>query len=284
MRNFFLLLRRIQVFLLFLVLQLVSLALLVRYNKTHQARYMETAYEVTGRINKQYNNAASYLSLGDNNRRLAEENNRLRNLLAENFISIDSSATLVKDSLFFDSSRVVRKYLWRHARVINNSVNSQTNFITLERGRAQGIAPEMAVVSAGGIVGVVTDVSDNMAIVMSLLHKKNATSVMLKKTGTSGILEWDGRNAGLLQLRGIPKSTELKVGDTVLTSNISLNYPPGLMVGTIARVEKETDGNNYRLQIKPGTNFYSIDYVDVIENLFLKEQREIEQRIKKQQQ
>jgi rod shape-determining protein MreC len=284
MRNFFILVRRFQVFLLFLVLQLVSLTLLVRYNKTHQARYMETAYEITGRINKQYNNAIRYLSLAENNRRLAEENNRLRNLLAENFISIDSSATLVTDTLVFDSSRVVRKYLWRHARVINNSVNSQTNFITLERGRAQGIAPEMAVVSAGGIVGVVTDVSENMAIVMSLLHKKNATSVMLKKTGTTGILEWDGRDAGLLQLRGIPKSTELKVGDTVLTSNISLNYPPGLMVGTIAQVEKETDGNNYRLQIKPGTNFYSIDYVDVIENLFLKEQREIEQRIKKQQQ
>ena len=56
------------------------------------------------------------------------------------------------------------------------------------------------------------------------------------------------------------------------------------MVGTIAKVEKETDGNNYRLQVKPGNNFYSVDYVDVIENLFLKEQRDIEQRINKQQQ
>jgi hypothetical protein len=55
------------------------------------------------------------------------------------------------------------------------------------------------------------------------------------------------------------------------------------MVGTILKVEKETDGNNYRLQIKPGTNFYTVDFVDVIENLFLKEQREIEQRIKRDQ-
>lgn len=284
MRNFFLLLRRLQVLLLFLLLQAVSITLLVRYNKSHQAKYMEWSYDVTGSINKRYSDVAAYFSLADNNKRLAEENNRLRNLLAENFTSIDTSATLRFDTAMIDSSRVMRKYLWRTAAVINNSVSSQNNFITIERGRLQGIAPEMAVVSAGGIVGVVTDVSDNMAIVRSLLHRKSITSVMLKNSGTTGLLEWDGKNPGLLQLKGIPKSTALKVGDTVLTSNISLNYPAGLMVGTIAKVEKESDGNNYRLQVKPGNNFYSVDYVDVIENLFLKEQRDIEQRINKQQQ
>jgi rod shape-determining protein MreC len=283
MRNFFLLLRRFYVLLLFLLLQIISITLLVRYNKSQQAKYMELAYDFTGRINKKYTDVVGYFSLSDNNKALSEENTRLRNMLAENFTSIDTGAVLKRDTVLVDSSKVIRKYQWRHARVINNSVSSQFNFITIERGRLQGVAPEMAVVSANGIVGLVTDVSDNMAVVKSLLHRKSTTSVMLKRGGTTGLLEWDGKNAGLLQLKGIPKSTELKVGDTVLTSNISLNYPAGLMVGTIAKVEKETEGNNYRLQIKPGTNFYSVDYVDVIENLFLKEQREIEQRIKRDQ-
>lgn len=283
MRNFFLLLRRFHVLLIFLVFQVVSMVLLVQYNRSHQSRFMEVAYEVTGRIDKRYMAITSYFSLGENNRKLAEENNRLRNLLTQNFTSIDSSSRLVKDTMRVDSNLVLRKYLWRSARVINNSVSGQNNYITLERGRNQGIKPEMAVMSAGGIVGVVTDVSDNMAIVMSLLHRKSATSVLLKNTGTNGILDWNGKNPGLLQLNGIPKSVPLKLGDTVLTSNISLNFPPGLMVGTIAKIEKDSEGNNYKLQIKPGTNFYSVDYVDVIENLFLQEQREIEQRTKKQQ-
>jgi rod shape-determining protein MreC len=244
---------------------------------------MELAYDATGRINKKYTDVAAYFSLADNNKKLAEENNRLRNLLAENFTSIDTLAKLVKDTVMVDSSKDIRKFLWRTAKVINNSVSAQNNFITIERGRLQGIAPDMAVVSSSGIVGIVTDVSDNMAIVKSLLHRKSVSSVMLKNTGTPGLLEWDGKNPGLLQLKGIPKSTVLKVGDTVLTSNISLNYPAGLMVGTIAKVEKESDGNNYKLQIKPGTNFYNVDFVDVIENLFLKEQQDIEQRINKQQ-
>lgn len=283
MRNFFLLLRRFYVLLLFLLFQAVSITLLVRYNSSQQAKYMELAYDFTGRINKKYTDVIAYFSLKENNKALSEENTRLRNLLAENFTAIDTGAILKRDTVLVDSSKVIRKYLWRNARVINNSVSSQFNFITIERGRLQGVAPEMAVVSANGIVGIVTDVSDNMAVVKSLLHRKSTTSVMLKRSGTTGLLEWDGKNASLLQLKGIPKSTELKVGDTVLTSNISLNYPAGLMVGTIAKVEKESEGNNYRLQIKPGTNFYSVDFVDVIENLFLKEQREIEQRIKRDQ-
>jgi Cell shape-determining protein len=179
--------------LLFLLLQVISIALLVSYNKSHQAKYMEWAYDATGSINKRYSNIAAYFSLADNNKRLAEENNRLRNLLAENFTSIDTSATLRLDTAMVDSSRVIRKYLWRTAAVINNSVASQNNFITIERGRLQGIAPEMAVVSAGGIVGVVTDVSDNMAIVRSLLHRKSITSVMLKNGRNTGLLEWDGQ-------------------------------------------------------------------------------------------
>ena len=103
----------------------------------------------------------------------------------------------------------------------------------------------------------------------------------LKNGGITGILEWNGESPGLLQLKGIPKSIELKLGDTVLTSNISLNYPPGLMVGTIAKGVKSKDSNTWQLEIKPGSNFYNLEYVYVIENLLLNEQKELETRAKK---
>jgi rod shape-determining protein MreC len=283
MRNVFLLIQRFSILLLFLGLQVLSISLLVRYNKSHEARYLEWSYEITGRINKRYSTATGYLKLGENNRLLAAENNRLRNLLGSNFTTIDSSGRLVADSIGLDSSTTTRKFLWRNAKVVNNSVSSQNNMITIERGRLQGVAPDMAVMAPGGIVGLVTDVSNNMAIVMSLLHRKSSASVMLKRGGITGILDWDGRNPLLLQLNGIPKSAELKIGDTVLTSNISLNYPPGLMVGTVARFVPEKAGNNYAIDVRPGANFYSLEYVDVIENLQLNEQLELEKKAKKQQ-
>lgn len=243
---------------------------------------MQVAYEITGRINERFSAITRYFSLAENNRLLAMENTRISNQLKQNFTVIDTSLLLKTDTTKFDSTRFTRKYFWRPATVINNSVEFQNNYITIQRGRLQGVEEDMAVIAPSGIVGLVTDVSDNMAIVMSLLHRKSNTSVALKDNGVTGILEWNGTNPNRLQLKGIPKSTNVKKGDTVLTSNISLNYPAGLLVGTIAEILTEQGGNNYILQIKPGANFYTLDQVSVIENVFLKEQLELERRDRKQ--
>jgi rod shape-determining protein MreC len=280
-RNIFLLIRRFSVLLLFLGLQILAISMLVNYSKSHRARYFELAYEATGKINKQYTSVTRYFSLGVNNRNLAAENERLNNLLSVNFAQIDTGVVAEKLPLIIDTSNLTRKYLWRMARVINNSVSAQNNYITLERGKLQGIKPDMAVVSPVGIVGIVTDVSDNMSIVMSLLHRKSNTSVAHAKTGITGILEWNGYNPERLQLKGIPKSTQLQKGDTIVTSNLSLNFPAGMVVGTIVSFEPDDEGNNYKINIRPGANFFSLEYVYIIENLFLKEQRELEQRVKK---
>lgn len=282
MRNIFLIIQRFHVLLLFVLLQVVSVMLLVRYSRSHQARYMQYAYEVTGRINSSYQSITGYLALGKNNRALAEENARLANYLAQNFTTIDTANNSGPRSAMLDTAQLTRKYLWRAARVINNSVSMQNNFITLERGSKQGIQKNMAVVGAAGIVGIVTDVSDNMSVVMSLLHRKSNTSVALRKNGVTGILEWDGKNPERLQLKGIPKSAGIALGDTIITSNLSLNFPGGLMVGTIAFFKEDEEGNDYIVQVKPGVNFYTLDHVSVIENLFLKEQQELESRIPRQ--
>jgi len=281
MRNIFLLIGRFKVLLLFVLLQVLAISMLVRYSHSHQAAYMQFAYEVTGRVNSSYASLTGFFALADNNRRLAERNTVLANELKQNFTFID---TTVVDREFIvkqDSTTITRKYLWRPARVINNSVSSQNNYITLERGRNQGVATGMAVVSASGIVGIVTDVSSNMSVVMSLLHSKSSTSVALAKSGITGILEWDGIRPDRLQLKNVPKSAKLAVGDTIITSALSFNYPQGLIAGTIASYKVDEAGTNYEVQVKPGTNFYTIDYVSVIENLFANEQKELEARIKR---
>jgi rod shape-determining protein MreC len=281
LRNIFLLIRRFAVLLLFIGLQVLSISMLVSYSRSHRARYMELAYEASGRVNRQYANVTRYFSLAENNGFLAKENERLNNLLKQNFTRIDTGFVEKTTTIIIDSNTLTRKYLWREARVINNSVSAQNNYITLERGRLQGVLPDMAVVSPAGIVGIVTDVSDNMSIVMSLLHRKSNTSVSLKNSGITGILEWNGINPERLQIRGIPKSTKLAKGDTVITSNLSLNFPEGMMVGTIAEFKADEEGNNYRVNVKPAANFFTLEYVYIIENLFLKEQQELEKRARK---
>ena len=243
---------------------------------------MEMTYELTGKVSKQTNAIEDYLSLGENNRRLAEENAALKNMMSSSFTKMDTLAHFVTDTTKWDTVGQQRKYFYRVAKVVNNSVSSQNNYITIERGTRQGVEKGQAVACAGGIVGIVTDVSSNMAVVMSLLHRNSRQSVMLKHSLVTGTLTWDGKNPELLQLGGIPKSTKIAKGDTLLSSNLSINFPPGLMVGTLDKIEEEKSGNNYILQVKPGANFFSLQFVDVIENVFFKEQTELETRIKKQ--
>jgi len=282
LRNLFLFLRRFSYLLSFLILQVVAISLLVSYNRSHEAAYLQLSYEVTGRINKQANKVETWLSLGENNKRLAQENTDLKNGVPYNFISLDTTGRIMVDSAKWDSTGMQRKYFYRTARVVSNSVNIPTNTITIERGTAQGVKKDQAVVCAGGIVGVLVDANDNYGIVMSLLNRNSRQTVMMKHSNAWGTLSWDGKDPTLLQLSGIGKSTKVVKGDTVLTSNLSRNFPIGLMVGTVEKVELEQGGNNYLLQIKPGANFSSLQYVDVIENLFGKQQAELEAKAKKQ--
>lgn len=276
MRNIILFLRRYSVFLLFLLLQAIAITMLVQYNKSQQARYMQWSYEVTGRINRQVDNITRYIFLNDNNRRLSQEYTDLRNQLASNFVQLDSAATPVTDTMMVDSSRLVRKYLYRYARVVNSTTSLQNNYITLQRGSNQGVAAGMAVLAPGGIIGLVVDASPNMSLVMSLLHRKQSTSVSILGRNVNGIMEWDGENPDELQLLGIPNTREIAVGDTIVTSNISVNFPAGLMVGLVTNVEKPSSEANYRISVKPGANFYGLEHVQVIENTLLNEQRALE--------
>jgi len=109
-------------------------------------------------------------------------------------------------------------------------------------------------------------------------QKVNAS---LKKSGDFGTIEWDGKDPRVLTLRGIPRSIEIKTGDSVLTSAYSFNFPPGYMLGTIAEIVTDKSTNFYVLRVKPTANFYHIQQVFVVENLQFTEQTLLNQEAKK---
>lgn len=217
-----------------------------------------------------------YLSLREANRQLAAQNAALLNQQAQNFQQINESTITSIDSLYKDSLGRARKYMVMPAKVVGNTVTLQSNYLILERGAKQGIKKDMAVMSPEGIAGVVVSVSDNYAKVMSLLHRNSKVSVMLKKDNIAGSAEWDGVDAAYLLLKNIPKSTVVKTGDTVLTSNYSAKFPSHLMVGTIAAIVPDKSSNFYILKVKTATNFYNIQYAFVIENMRFTEQQMLE--------
>ena len=84
-----------------------------------------------------------------------------------------------------------------------------------------------------------------------------------------------------VSLKDIPKSAKLKNGDSVVTSQTSSIFPGNLMVGTISEIVDDKSSNFYTLKVKPATNFFNIEYVYIIANAQLLEQRRLEDSTRK---
>ncbi|HJV20250.1 MAG TPA: rod shape-determining protein MreC [Sediminibacterium sp.] len=276
MKNIFLFIRQYINFISFLLLQVVSVILLTTSSKTHETFFAEASNAVTGNLNSRYSTLRSYFTLRETNRLLAEENARLRNQLSGNFQAPDSSRIQAKDSTVRDTLGRFRKYSFLPARVIGNTYTLQNNYLMLERGALQGVHKGMAVTGPSGIVGVVVESTDNISKVMSLLHRNSKVSAMLKKDNTAGSIEWDGADPSYLTLKNVTKSAKVTKGDTVLTSTYSSNFPSHLMIGTVAGITADPSSNFYTLKIKTATNFFTLQFVNVIENVRYSEQTQLE--------
>ena len=281
MRNVFLFIRRHFNFLFFLVLQIISLSFLFRYNKFHEAAFLNVSTEITGRFNQRYNNIEYYFQLKKTNESLVNENLRLRQLLKENYEGPDSNRRLINDTIRADSGKSILKYQIMEAKVVNNTTALRANYLTIHRGFAQGVRTNMGVTGPQGIVGSIINVSRNFAIVLSMLHPQFKVVVKLKRGGETGTIDWDGLSPNFVTLHAIPKSARVNVGDTVITSQTSSLFPANLMVGTIEEVVPDNSSNFYTLKVRTATNFSNIEYVYVIDNTQFDEQKTLEDSTRK---
>jgi rod shape-determining protein MreC len=277
MRNIFLFIRRYFTLLAFILLQVFALWMLFKFNKLHHAAFLGVANEVTGSVNTQVDKLDDYFHQGEENKRVHHMNDSLLNLLRNNFSFPDTSQRQVNDSVLVDSTTAVRRYLWRDAKVVYNTVNAEKNYLQINRGARYGIRDNMAVLNSdGAVVGQVVNVSPNFSQVMSLLHVQSSVSASLKRTGDAGKVEWDGKDPRIVLLKGISKSVEVKVGDTVLTSKYSYNYPPEKMIGTVTAIGSDPASGFYLLRVRPAVNFSNIQQVFVVENLQRDEQLQLD--------
>lgn len=283
MRNIFLFIQRHFVTLCFFVLQAVALYILFQYNRYHKAAFSGVANEFTGKINTQVDKVDDYFHLREENRRVHQMNDSLINLLRSNFTTTDTTQKLVTDSLqITDSTRSIRRYIWRTAKVVYGTTGFEKNYIQLNSGSNAGIRDNMAVLNSNGsLVGLVVNVSANFSQVMTLLHTQSSVQASLKKSSALGKIEWDAVDPRFVYLKGISRDVEVKKGDSVLTSIYSYNYPPGFLIGTIANITTDKASGFYLLKVRTATNFAALQQVFVVENLQRDEQVKLEEETKK---
>lgn len=277
MKNLLAFVIRHNFFFVFILLQAACVFLMVSNRGLHGSRVLNSSNEVVAGVYSAAANTKEYFSLRKENDILAKENALLRNLLKSNYNIIPLTEYEKLDTIYR------QQYTYMSGKVVNSSVDKRRNFLTLNIGSEQGIAHDMAVISADGIVGIVTDVSENFASVMSVLHKDIKVNCELKRDGSYGPLIWDGSDYRYCLLTDIPTHAKIKAGDTVLTSELSGIFPQGIMVGTIVSYERKQNDAFYTVKVKLSTDLKKVNHVYVIKNKYKGERDSLEKATEQNQ-
>lgn len=270
MRNLLAFLAKYNHWFVFILLEVISFALLFRYNSFQGSVFFSSANAVAGKIYEYRSDITTFFSMSQNNKRLTE-----RNLMLEQEVKTLSQyiARNNGDSLVLDKyqKQMLKDFRLIPAKVISSSLDKEDNLITLDKGKADGIHEDMGVACGMGIVGVVYMASDHYSIVIPVINKNSNISVTIKKRGYFGFLHWKGGPADIAYIDDVPRHAKFALGDYVVTNGYSSIFPPGIMVGKILHVFNSSDGLSYRVQLRLATDFGNLRHVCVIDNTPLKD-------------
>ena len=274
--NFFL---KYNYWFLFILLEVISFALLFRFNNYQGSAFFTSSNQVAGMVYEVANNVTGYFHLKSINDDLVQENvelelqiERLRSVLME----------LTADSVGIERVKAdaLKGYDIYRANVINNSLTHVDNYITLDKGENDGIRPEMGVINGSGVVGIVYHTSANYSVIIPILNSKSSISCKIKRSDYFGFLKWEGGSSEYATVKDMPRHSLFSLGDTIVTSGHSAVFPGGIPIGTVEDISDSHDGLSYLLKVKLFTDFGRVNDVRVIAQKGQEEQIELEQKVK----
>lgn len=257
---------------IFLLLETLCIFLTIKYNEYHENSSFSFFKDITGHVHTAYYSIKKYIGTIEENRLLAEENSRLRTLLA----------SAVHDSVRSTVAKYNIQYI--PAKIVYATTRTANNYLIIDKGLNDSIMPDMGVISPNGVVGIVKDVSDNFSTVLPIINVNAHISARIKTNSYFGTTVWDGKNSKIINLADIPYHVKLNKGDTVITSGFSAIFPEGIEIGTIVEFDYNEGNDFYNIKVQLKTDFNNINHVYVIRNLLQKEYKQIEQTIKNDKQ
>lgn len=267
MRYLLFLIKRSRIFLLFLLLEGLALALVVNRRSFQRFVFADTLQSGSSYILDLTSGMDNYFHLREENQALARQNSRLHDLLERsmNFQSLSGGDT-IQDSIYQQRFQAIP------AEVIYSSHSKRNNYLTIDKGRQSGIEPGMGVMGANGVVGVVREVSQHFAGVIPIINPNLTISGKLKESGYFGSLQWDpSLGHKTLVLRDIPRYAKIDSGSSVITDSRSLIFPEGIPVGTTQSKKIQKDQNFYEVRVAMDIDFAKLEHVYVIKDKFARE-------------
>jgi len=249
---------RNKVFLLFLLLFSVSIGFTIQSHSYHKSKFINSANFLSGGIYNASNGISDYFDLKEQNKILQEENNRLKTILFNTNIGLDSTYI---DTISFD-----KKYKFSTAQVIKNSYSQNNNVLTINKGANDSIRIDLGVITSKGLLGIIDNTSSGYATVLSILNTTSNISAQLKKTNHFGSLHWNGISEKYIQLTEIPEVAPVVIGDTIITSGRSDIFPKGIPIGIVKDFKLDESENYYDIEVFLFNDMTNIEHVYIIEN------------------
>ncbi len=254
--------------LLYLFLLTLGMAMSIQSHSYHQSRFLNSANWLSGSIYKTQSDITDYFGLREENSHLVEENTRLKKLL---YNSGDLTAAGAETDSF--------PYQVIPARIIKNSYALRNNYITLNKGAANGVKQDMGVVTSMGVLGIVEYTTDRFSAVQSLLNTRSNINAKIKNTNNFGSLTWNTDRYDVVQLEDIPRIVPLNIGDTIVTGAMSSIFPENIPIGTIQRIDLENSDSFYEIDVALFNDMTNLKNVYIINNRNSEEIRLLEEKI-----
>ena len=263
MRNLLDFLARHNHWFVFVLLEVISAVLLFKYNSYQGSVWFSSANAVSGRVYEASAAVGQYFSLVTVNRQLTQRNVYLEREVAR---MAQEHAEATADSSYLQrlQNNQTNHYRLVPARVVSSSLDRLNNFITIDKGEADGVKKDMCVVCGTGIVGIVYLTSAHYSVVIPVLNSKSNISCSIRGRGYFGYLHWMGGVPDEAYLDDVPRHARFRIGDVIVTSGYSSVFPPGMLVGKVMRVYNSANGLSFRLRIKLTTDFGNLRDVCVI--------------------
>jgi rod shape-determining protein MreC len=149
------------------------------------------------------------------------------------------------------------------ARVIAGNITPGTLTVAIDRGTDDGLAPDMAVIGAEGVIGRVINPVASHAATVQLLVDANAAAAIVFERSQTGAIAVGGQSDGTLRAEFVPVLADIEPGELVTTSGQDRVFPPGFPVGTVESISGAGTPNR-TIRIRPAADFSHLDVVLVV--------------------
>lgn len=243
-----------------------------------------TVGNVVTPMQKGINSVGRYISdkmdLFSTKETLLSENEKLReqlnDLSYDNKILARENAELENYRELYKLDKLYPDYPKVAARVISRDGNNWFNVFTIDKGKKDGILPDMNVIAGNGLVGIVSEVGESYAKVRAIIDDKSNVSAMFQETGETCFVKGNMESIynGYIDIEMISNSAKIKEGDEVVTSHVSDKFLQGLSVGYVRDVVSDKSSQTKTAHLTPAVDFDQLENVLVITQL--KDNSEIE--------